>query len=211
MRRQRVLERVGWRFWRSFASSYYRDTDGVIGDLVAMLTRMGIEPTANKEQAARTHRYTAHRTAEPASPPQDGATDAETSPPPVQQSSPEVTPARIKLSDKVILFFADTNKRFSVRLFEDGEDLDKGRLSVHSPLGVAVCSCDAGDEVEYRDGATDRKVLVESVERSLTLEPSNEGSDEQSGSELSIASPVRGNHLRGHPTEGTMTLLSPGL
>jgi very-short-patch-repair endonuclease/transcription elongation GreA/GreB family factor len=184
MRRQRVLERVGWRFWRSFASSYYRDTDGVIGDLVAMLTRMGIEPAANKEQKAQTHRYTEHRTAAPTSP------DAETLPPLAQHSAPEAPAARIKLSDKVIIFFADTNKRLSVRLFEDGEDLDKGRLSVHSPLGVAVCSCDAGEEVEYRDGATDRKVLVESVERSLTLEPSIEEADEQSSPELSIASAV---------------------
>jgi hypothetical protein len=76
---------------------------------------------------------------------------------------------------------------------------------------VAVCSCDAGDEVEYREGATDRKVLVESVERSLTLEPSIEESDEQSGSELSIALAVGDNRLRGNSTEGTMTLLSPGL
>src|SRR5262249_41119993 len=127
----------------------YRDTDGVIGDLVAMLTRMGIEPAANKEQMARTHpySYTEHRTTEPASPEQEGATDTETSTPLARQSLPEVPPARIKLSDKVILFFADTNKRLSVRLFEDGEDLEKGRLSVHSPLGMAVCSCDAGDEV----------------------------------------------------------------
>ena len=29
MRRQRVLERVGWRFWRCFASSFYRDPDGI--------------------------------------------------------------------------------------------------------------------------------------------------------------------------------------
>jgi very-short-patch-repair endonuclease len=188
MRRQRVLERVGWRFWRSFASSYYRDTDSVIGDLVAMLTRMGIEPVANKEQTARTHRYTEHRTEEPTSPPQEAATDAKPHPVAAQQPAPEVPPARIKLSDKVILFFADTNKRWSVRLFEDGEDLDKGRLSLHSPLGVAICSCDAGDEVEYRDGATDRKVLVESVERSLTLEPSIEEGHRQSSPELSIAS-----------------------
>jgi hypothetical protein len=55
---------------------------------------------------------------------------------------------------------------------------------------VAVCSCDAGDEVEYRDGATDRKVLVESVERSLTLEPSIEEGHKQSSPELSIASAV---------------------
>jgi very-short-patch-repair endonuclease/transcription elongation GreA/GreB family factor len=185
MRRQRVLERVGWRFWRSFASSYYRDTDGVVGDLVAMLTRMGIEPTANKEQTARPHRYTEHRIAELTSTPREGATDSA-----AQQSAPEVPPVRIKLSDKVILFFADTNKRLSVRLFEDGEDLDKGRLSVRSPLGVAICSCDAGDEVEYRDGATDRKVLVESVERSLTLETSIEKSDENSDPERNIASAI---------------------
>jgi hypothetical protein len=173
-----------------------------------MLTRMGIEPAANKEQTARAHRYTEHRTVEPTSPPQEGATDAETPPPLAQQSSPEVPPARIKLSDKVILFFADTNRRLSVRLFEDGEDLDKGRLSVHSPLGVAVCSCDAGDEVEYRDGATDRKVLVESVERSLTLEPPIEESDEQSGSELSIASAVGDNRLRGNSPEVTGAVIT---
>ena len=158
-----------------------------MGDLVAMLTRWVLS-RSDKEQTARTHRYTEHRTAEPTSPPREGATYTETRLPLAQQSAPP--PARIKLSDKVILFFADTNKRLSVRLFEDGEDLDKGRLSVHSPLGVALCSCDAGDEVEYRDGATDRKVLVERVERSLSLEPSIEESDEQFSAELSIASAV---------------------
>src|SRR5262249_42989386 len=44
MRRQRVLERIGWRFWRCFASSFYRDTEGVMRDLLDTLTRMGIEP-----------------------------------------------------------------------------------------------------------------------------------------------------------------------
>ena len=55
-------------------------------------------------------------------------------------------------------------------MFDDGEDLEKGRLSIHSALGKAVCSCDAGDEIEFRDGTNDRKILIESVERSLTLE-----------------------------------------
>jgi very-short-patch-repair endonuclease len=44
MRRQRILERVGWRFWRCFASNYYRDPDGTIGELVETLTSLGIDP-----------------------------------------------------------------------------------------------------------------------------------------------------------------------
>ncbi|MFK4720805.1 very-short-patch-repair endonuclease [Bradyrhizobium niftali] len=191
MRRQRVLERVGWRFWRSFASSYYRDTDAVIGDLVAMLTRMGIEPTANTERSVQPHRYTEHRIAELPASVGEGVAIAERNVPIAEEVAPDEPSTRIKLSDKVVLFFADTNKRLSVRLFDEGEDLDKGRLSVHSALGVAVCSCDAGDEIEYRDGNVDRKVLVESVERSLTLEPSLADSALPAKPELSVTSAVR--------------------
>ena len=60
MNRQRVLERVGWRFWRCFASSFYRDTEGVVKDLLEALSRMGIEPAAG-DDGARATRYTEHR------------------------------------------------------------------------------------------------------------------------------------------------------
>ena len=65
MRRQRVLERVGWRFWRCFASSFYRDPDGVMNDLFEMLTRMGIEPLAKGETSHPHRRFTEHRIIEP--------------------------------------------------------------------------------------------------------------------------------------------------
>src|SRR5947208_39653 len=42
--RQRVMERVGWRFWRCWGSSYRLDPDGCLGDLVCSLQAMGIEP-----------------------------------------------------------------------------------------------------------------------------------------------------------------------
>ena len=44
MRRQRVLERVGWKFWRCFASSFYSNREGVLEDLLGTLNKMGIEP-----------------------------------------------------------------------------------------------------------------------------------------------------------------------
>lgn len=44
MSRQRDLERAGWRFWRCFASTFVRRREETIADLVATLTRHGVEP-----------------------------------------------------------------------------------------------------------------------------------------------------------------------
>jgi very-short-patch-repair endonuclease len=44
MGRQRVLERAGWTFWRCFASTWSLRRDAVLGELLAQLARMGIEP-----------------------------------------------------------------------------------------------------------------------------------------------------------------------
>jgi very-short-patch-repair endonuclease len=42
--RQRTMERMGWRFWRCWGSSYYLDPDSCIGDLVQTLDSLSIEP-----------------------------------------------------------------------------------------------------------------------------------------------------------------------
>jgi transcription elongation GreA/GreB family factor len=92
-----------------------------------------------------------------------------------QPSSTRSEPlAAVGLGDKVVLFFSDTNKRLSARLFEDGEDLEKGRLSIHSVLGRVVSRSEEGDEIEYSEGGRARKVLIESVEKSLILEINSE-------------------------------------
>ncbi len=172
MRRQRVLERVGWRFWRCFASSFYRDPDGVMSDLVGMLSRMGIEPMTQQSAGPTQNRFTEHRTISapdevPVSSPQTAKIDRQS------PTGPEPLNA-VGLGDKVVLFFADTNKRLSARLFEDGEDLEKGRLSMHSVLGRVVCSGEEGDEIEFSESGRARKVLIESVEKSLILEINSE-------------------------------------
>ena len=43
MNRQRILERVGWKFWRCFASTFVRNRQEVIDDLVATLLQNGVE------------------------------------------------------------------------------------------------------------------------------------------------------------------------
>jgi hypothetical protein len=80
MRRQRVLERVGWRFWRCFASSFYREPDGVLNELVEMLTRMGIEPVGKSETSRPERRFTEHRMIEPRSASLTGNKDGHSKP-----------------------------------------------------------------------------------------------------------------------------------
>jgi very-short-patch-repair endonuclease len=48
MARQRVLERAGWTFWRCFASTFTRQREAVITDLIQTLDRLGIEPLGSE-------------------------------------------------------------------------------------------------------------------------------------------------------------------
>lgn len=173
MRRQRVLERVGWRFWRCFASSFYRGPEAVMTDLFDTLTRMGIEPLGKGESGRSQRRFTEHRIVEPpaaaAEPPrltELSQIDLRTGHVAVADDAlaPETG---IAAGDKVVLLFSDDQKRFSARLTEGRTDLEKGRLSVASPLGHAILGAEEGDEVELPlENGRQRKVLIESVEKS---------------------------------------------
>jgi very-short-patch-repair endonuclease/transcription elongation GreA/GreB family factor len=163
MRRQRVLERVGWRFWRCFASTFYRDTDRVVTDLFAMLSRLGIEPQQQGGSAQARGRYTEHRVVEAVaadtSGRQTGSAAAKQGP-----ASQGGIPDGVGIDDKVVVLFGDDQKRLSLRLTENTHDLEKGLLSSATPFGKAVRGAEEGDEIEFeqKDGRR-RKALIESV------------------------------------------------
>lgn len=170
MRRQRVLERVGWRFWRCFASSFYRDPDGVLNELFEMLTRMGIEPIKEREAGRANARFTEHRTIDPdMREPAEAAKILES-----EMSAMKDVPSAslsagsgIGVGDKIVLIFSDDQKRASVRLTETGHDLEKGRLAVQSALGKVLLGAEEGDEVDFvLDNGRQCKILIESVEKS---------------------------------------------
>jgi very-short-patch-repair endonuclease/phosphopantetheinyl transferase (holo-ACP synthase) len=48
MRRQRTLERAGWRFWRCFASTFILHREDVLRDLLETLEAHGVQPTGLK-------------------------------------------------------------------------------------------------------------------------------------------------------------------
>ncbi len=57
-KRQRIMERVGWKFWRCWGSSYTIDSDGCIDDLVNTLNSMEIHPS---ERSVEANIYTENR------------------------------------------------------------------------------------------------------------------------------------------------------
>lgn len=46
MRRQRILERAGWRFWRCFASTFVLHKADVVRDLIETLEAHGVQPSS---------------------------------------------------------------------------------------------------------------------------------------------------------------------
>lgn len=170
MRRQRVLERVGWRFWRCFASSYYRDTASVIGDLVDTLNRFGIEPVKEDAEGRRQHRHTERRIIESsamAGPEPPVGVSAEAAAPAEAVPVAGAVPSVIGIGDRVIVQYSDDMRRMTVRLTEGSNDTEKGMLSATSPLGKAIVGAEEGEEVEVRlDDGRQRRALIVNVEKS---------------------------------------------
>ena len=57
-KRQRIMERVGWKFWRCWGSSYTIDPEGCMSDLISVLDGMQIFPCGS---SVRANIYTEYR------------------------------------------------------------------------------------------------------------------------------------------------------
>ncbi len=60
-KRQRTIERVGWKFWRCWGSSYMTDPEGCVDDLISVLNDMQILPC---DRISSANIYTEKRTYE---------------------------------------------------------------------------------------------------------------------------------------------------
>jgi very-short-patch-repair endonuclease/transcription elongation GreA/GreB family factor len=154
MTRQRVLERVGWRFWRCWSSSYTVDPEGCMADLFATLDRLGIHPGISE---MREERYTEHRVTT-TSVPEPAAADRE-------KSSNVAKRNDIQLGDRIIVRYLDDNKTMSFVLSAERNDPVNGVIGATSPLGSQLLGCNEEDEVEFEAGGVVRRVLIMSARR----------------------------------------------
>lgn len=161
MRRQRVLERVGWRFWRCFASSFYADPDGVTAELVDTLARAGIAPREAATGEAGPSPWVEHRVAAgPADTVLEAMADTRTA-----------RPVVAGIGDRIVVSFAD-DRRPVAFVLSDGVDAPaRGLVPLASPLGQALLGLEPEDEVELPFAAGPRKVMVERVEPLVRTDP----------------------------------------
>ncbi|QDP27338.1 AAA domain-containing protein [Bradyrhizobium cosmicum] len=151
MARQRVLERVGWRFWRCWASSFTIDPDGCMAELFAVLDANGIQPTT---EDARPERYTELRIAEPRPVRTTGGTDA---PDPTLRGNAE---NGIKVGDSIVVRFLDDNKTTSFVLSRDRHDPVNGLVGAETPFGKQLLGSDEEDELEVEAEGRSRRILI---------------------------------------------------
>jgi hypothetical protein len=170
MQRQRILERVGWTFWRCFGSNWSLDREGMIDDLTATLERNGIHPFGATSAAST---YTEHRTvrstdSDPQSP--SGEIPSELARLDQEGDDPAGSaPTMLKAGDRVVIRFLDEKdaKPECYILSEQSDDRLNGVLSLSSPLAKVLADAAQGDEITALLDGKERLFMFVSLESEL--------------------------------------------
>ena len=186
--RQRTLERMGWRFWRCWGSSYYLDPDTCIDELVRTLESLGIEPMANETTSGV---YTEHRIVdatkedalitiaperkEPVAQETDvlfvadsRAEDVSTHSysPSITFQEVEVEYERVEVGDRVLIAYNDDpNRQHTIRISATEHDPDMEIIKVGHPLADAVLSAAVDEELEISAGGGTRIITIVGIEK----------------------------------------------
>ena len=150
MRRQRILERVGWTFWRCFGSNYSLDREGVLDDLFQTLDRLDIKPVGGMASGSF---YTEHRVVRVGS----GPTTV----------TGKEDDTLLSAGDRIVIRYLDEPRaRPGMHILtERASDPLNGFLSISSPLAIALTDASPGDEIGIRVGDRERTVLYMNLER----------------------------------------------
>ena len=172
MRRQRILERVGWSFWRCFGSNYRIDQEGVMDDLIQTLERMQIKPIG-RETVNRS--FSEHRviplvvetSSETAATHAGGAISIATLQADLDTASNDAeADYRLVTGDRVVIRYLDVepSRPEFLTMSDIADDPMNGYLLLSSPLGQILSQGSPGDELTFQEGERERSVLFVSLE-----------------------------------------------
>ncbi len=166
--RQRVMERVGWRFWRCWGSSFRLDPEGCLDDLVRALGSLEIDPMSASEASTV---WTEFRTT---APPEMVGFD-ELAPAPDAALSPaaailSATPAEdagnaVEIGDRVQVQVGEDTRVRVITLTADRSDPDLGIISVRHPAGAALLGAQEDEEIEFEFDNKPRQWMVIKIEK----------------------------------------------
>ncbi|MGE5306570.1 MAG: AAA domain-containing protein [Alphaproteobacteria bacterium] len=155
MLRQRAMERMGWKFWRCWASSFFRDPNGCMADLVSTLTNMRIEPMARE---ARKNIFTEHRTIEADEP---GIPDSE--------PTSTLTEPLIEVGNRVMVAYEEPPGKQAVLVVSaDKHDPTMGIFRSSSPTGRSLLGKTVDDEVTISVGDHSMSATIIAIDNKVT-------------------------------------------
>jgi very-short-patch-repair endonuclease len=163
--RQRVMERVGWRFWRCWGSSFRLDPDGCIDDLVRSLKSLDIEAVGSDEAPTV---WTEFRTASPKASEQTASPAEETTTASADMPA-EDKGMVVEIGDRVqVQMSGDTRVRV-IKLTSDKHDPDLGIISAQHPSGAALLGAEEDEEIEFEIDGKPHRWMVVKIERERAL------------------------------------------
>ncbi len=167
--RQRTMERVGWRFWRCWGSSFRIDPESCMDDLVHALTSLGIEPIGNDDTPTV---WTEFRTVS-----QSENVELREIEPAPSQAQGQMATGGVRIGDHVQIQISGDARVRIVRLTEDKHDPDLGIISARHPSGAALLGASEDDEIEFEiDGNVHRWMVVKiNNESAEAAAPSHKG------------------------------------
>ena len=164
--RQRVMERVGWRFWRCWGSSFRLDPDGCLDDLVRTLRSLGIDPMAASEAAPV---WTEFRAVAPPAPEEideiPSTPDAIMQPIPILGETDEEGGNTVEIGDRVQVQVSEDARIRVITLTADRNDPDLGIISVRHPAGAALLGAQEEEEIEFEIDNNPRQWMVMKIEK----------------------------------------------
>jgi very-short-patch-repair endonuclease len=148
--RQKTLERMGWTFWRCWASSFYLEPDECINDLVRTLEKMRIRPVSG---TAPSGGYTEHRSINVIV--DDDASD-------------DTDIETVEFGDQVLVSFEDDAQRQCLlTLSGEKHDLVNGIISASDPAGQALLGQSAEEEVELPWNGRQRRAVIVEIQKNV--------------------------------------------
>ena len=164
--RQRTMERMGWRFWRCWGSSYYLDPDSCIDDLVQTLGSLGIEPLGSE---APRNVYTEHRVVEAPKVEAPDTGEAATRAPSTPPTEVEDKSETIEVGDRVLIAYNDdTGHQHTISISQTEHNPDMRVIRVGHPLAEALLGAVVDEELEIPAGGGKRVVTVVGIEKSTS-------------------------------------------
>ncbi len=169
---QKVLERVGWRFWRCWASSFALDSEACMKDLLDVLAEMEIEAigqvkvqSIHSEQRVIEEIADDDATEESVRAAREAAEELEA----LESSDAKDEPV-VAVGDRILVSYSDDPSRYRTLVISESEhDPENGIFISSDPVGQALLGAAVGEEIETRlDDNTQRVLTIFEIEKSRT-------------------------------------------